>query len=262
MNCWETLPTESLEYLNCHNTRIGRLSVTHSQSQRSCQGDTQVITSQAKCPCLDTPLYVRRGLMKLNEPGSRWSTKSSVMIYPRLEKETLRKLWRVWFCCCYFVVFCCFFVVVVLLLRGPSLLHNDNNHNFYIALYPCIRAHSAVHYQKYTDSTKKKFGQKYRENTIPKKSVQWTNTSHYAYMQPTYQKSCFLSLFIFRGRSTRELHPAGWPILFCGPTQERKNWERFWKNAGEWTRRVEINKEEIPGSKRSMHANILTYSRF
>ena len=123
--------------------------------------------------------------MKLNEPGSRWSTKSSVMIYPRLEKETLRKLWRVWFCCCYFVVFCCFFVVVVLLLRGPSLLHNDNNHNVYIALYPCIRAHSAVHYQKYTDSTKKKFGQKYRENTIPKKSVQWTNTSHYAYMQPT-----------------------------------------------------------------------------
>ena len=107
------------------------------------------------------------------------------MIYPRLEKETLRKLWRVWFCCCYFVVFCCFFVVVVLLLRGPSLLHNDNNHNFYIALDPCIRAHSAVHYQKYTDSTKKKFAQKYRENTIPKKSVQWTNTSHYAYMPPT-----------------------------------------------------------------------------
>ena len=36
----------------------------------------------------------------------------------------------------------------------------------------------------------------------------------------------------------------------------------FGKNAGEWTRRVEINKEEIPGSKRSMHGNILTYSRF
>ena len=27
----------------------------------------------------------------------------------------------------------------------------------------------------------------------------------------------------------------------------------FGKNAGEWTRSVEISKEEIPGSKRSMH---------
>ena len=28
----------------------------------------------------------------------------------------------------------------------------------------------------------------------------------------------------------------------------------FGKNAGEWTRRVEIGKEEIPGSKRSIMA--------
>ena len=35
----------------------------------------------------------------------------------------------------------------------------------------------------------------------------------------------------------------------------------FGKNAGEWTRRVEISKEEIPGSKRSMHGYILTHSR-
>ena len=35
----------------------------------------------------------------------------------------------------------------------------------------------------------------------------------------------------------------------------------FGKNAGEWTGRVEISKEEIPGSKRSMHGYILTYSR-
>ena len=34
----------------------------------------------------------------------------------------------------------------------------------------------------------------------------------------------------------------------------------FGKNAGEWTGRVEISKEEIPGSKRSMHGNIPTYS--
>ena len=33
------------------------------------------------------------------------------------------------------------------------------------------------------------------------------------------------------------------------------------KNAGEWTGRVEISKEEIPGSKRSMYGYILTYSR-
>ena len=35
----------------------------------------------------------------------------------------------------------------------------------------------------------------------------------------------------------------------------------FGKNAGEWTRRVEISKEEIPGSKRTMYGYILTYFR-
>ena len=47
-------------------------------------------------------------------------------------------------------------------------------------------------------------------------------------------------------------------------SQHRKNnLERFWKNAGEWTGRVEISKEEIPGSKRSMYGCILilTHSR-
>ena len=34
----------------------------------------------------------------------------------------------------------------------------------------------------------------------------------------------------------------------------------FRKNAGEWTGRVEISKEEIAGSKRSMYGYILTYS--
>ena len=32
------------------------------------------------------------------------------------------------------------------------------------------------------------------------------------------------------------------------------------KNAGEWTRRIEISKEEIPGSKHSMYDYILTHS--
>ena len=35
----------------------------------------------------------------------------------------------------------------------------------------------------------------------------------------------------------------------------------FGKNAGEWTGRVEISKEQIPGSKRSTYGYILTYSR-
>ena len=35
----------------------------------------------------------------------------------------------------------------------------------------------------------------------------------------------------------------------------------FGKNAGEWIGRVEISKEEIPGSKRSMYGYIPTYSR-
>ena len=35
----------------------------------------------------------------------------------------------------------------------------------------------------------------------------------------------------------------------------------FGQNAGEWTGSVEIDKEEIPGSKRSMYGFILTYSR-
>ena len=35
----------------------------------------------------------------------------------------------------------------------------------------------------------------------------------------------------------------------------------FGKNAGEWTGRVEISKEEIRGSKRRMYGYILTYSR-
>ena len=44
--------------------------------------------------------------------------------------------------------------------------------------------------------------------------------------------------------------------------QHRKKIGRgFGKNAGEWTGRVEISKEEIPVSKRSVHGNILTYSR-
>ena len=83
------------------------------------------------------------------------------------------------------------------------------------------------------------------------------------------------SMFIFRGHSTREpassvcndeqgdlSYSTGPPTNRCQPqlTQEKLG-RGFGKNAGEWTERVDISKEEIPGSKRSMYGYILTYSR-
>ena len=83
----------------------------------------------------------------------------------------------------------------------------------------------------------------------------------------------FWSLFIFCGPSTWE--PASTVMIsrvtfyFAGPhrnwcslqqTQEKLR-RGFGKNAGEWTGKVKIMKEEIPGSKLSIHSHILTYSR-
>ena len=76
----------------------------------------------------------------------------------------------------------------------------------------------------------------------------------------------FLAYLYSAGTQHRNLHPAGRPISFCGPTQEpcvshsqhRRYRKRFWKNAGVWTVKIEISKEEIPGSKRSMCSYILT----
>ena len=70
----------------------------------------------------------------------------------------------------------------------------------------------------------------------------------------------FLANSYSTGTQHGNLSLAGWPILFCGPTQEpcishsqdRKNLERSGKNSGEWTGKVELGKEEIPGSKRSI----------
>ena len=76
------------------------------------------------------------------------------------------------------------------------------------------------------------------------------------------------SLFIFRRHTTRE--PASSKLTYfilraytgTSVSQHRKkSGEVLEKNAGEWTGRVEISKEEIPDSKRSMHGIILTYSR-
>ena len=76
----------------------------------------------------------------------------------------------------------------------------------------------------------------------------------------------FFSLFIFRGHSTRE--PASIRVTYLilraytetgvSHSQQRRG---FGKNTGEWTGRVEIRKEEIPGSKRRMYGYIPTHSR-
>ena len=39
----------------------------------------------------------------------------------------------------------------------------------------------------------------------------------------------------------------------CVSHSQHREKSGFRKNAGEWTRRVQISKEEIPGSKRSMY---------
>ena len=82
----------------------------------------------------------------------------------------------------------------------------------------------------------------------------------------------FFSLFIFRGHSTREpatrieqgdlFYSAGLHRNHVLATTNTGEIGRgFGKNAGEWTGRVEISKEEIPGSKRSMYGYILIKSR-
>ena len=54
--------------------------------------------------------------------------------------------------------------------------------------------------------------------------------------------------------------PTPEPVLATANTGEKKSGE-VWKNADEWTGRVEVGKEEIPGSKRSKYSYILTYFR-
>ena len=77
-------------------------------------------------------------------------------------------------------------------------------------------------------------------------------------------------LFRFCGHSTRESasNRVTYLILraYTGTgvshSQHRKKIGRgIGKNAMEWTGRVEISKEEIPGSKCTMYGYILTYSK-
>ena len=94
----------------------------------------------------------------------------------------------------------------------------------------------------------------------------WTQTSHYLqfihFTSHHTTSHVFWAYLYSAGTQHGNLNPVGWPILFCRPTQEpcvshsqhRRNRERFWKNAGERTRRVEISRGEIPSSKRSIMA--------
>ena len=92
----------------------------------------------------------------------------------------------------------------------------------------------------------------------------WTQNS--LYHQVIHFKShsttspAFWAYSYSAGTRHGNLYPTGGPTLFCGPTLEflvatadtGKNRKSFWKNAGEWTGRLEISKEEILGSKHSM----------
>ena len=80
----------------------------------------------------------------------------------------------------------------------------------------------------------------------------------------------FWNLFTAHGHSARK--PASSRVTYfnlwvytgtgVSHSQHRKKIGRgFGKKAGEWTGRVEISKEELPGSKRRMYGYILTYSR-
>ena len=75
----------------------------------------------------------------------------------------------------------------------------------------------------------------------------WTQTSlylqviHFISHHTTSHAFFFLAYLYSTGTQPGNLHPAGWPILFCGPTHEpcvshsqhRRNRERFWKKC-EW----------------------------
>ena len=94
--------------------------------------------------------------------------------------------------------------------------------------------------------------------------------SNHSFLSNTYFGTYLRSVALDTGTYISGLlRWAGWPTLFCGPTQQpvlatantAKTPESFGENAGEWTGKVEISKEESSGSKRSMYGHILTYSR-
>ena len=74
------------------------------------------------------------------------------------------------------------------------------------------------------------------------KSLFFSQTTPQILFQSSERKTgktntCFGAYLYSTSTQRGNLHPAGWPILFCGPTQEPvlatantgKTWERFWK---------------------------------
>ena len=100
-------------------------------------------------------------------------------------------------------------------------------------------------------------------------NTNFTLSPSYSFHKSSYHKSClkkfFFSLIIFRRHSSWE--PASSRVTYfilqantgtgVSHSQHTINRERFGKNAGEWTGRVEISKEEIPGSKCNMYIDLL-----
>ena len=83
-------------------------------------------------------------------------------------------------------------------------------------------------------------------------NTNFTLSPSYSFHKSSYRKSwLFLAYLYSAGTQHGNLHPAGWPILFCGPTQKpcvshskhRKNRERFWKKC-RWMDRKCRNKQE------------------
>ena len=80
----------------------------------------------------------------------------------------------------------------------------------------------------------------------------------YSFHKSSYHKSCFFGLLIFHGQSTPE--PASSRVTYfilqaytgtgvSHSQRRKKSGEGLETNVGEWTGRVEISKEENPGSK-------------
>ena len=78
--------------------------------------------------------------------------------------------------------------------------------------------------------------------------------SVYLYSAGIQQSTCLRQGDLFYSASLHRNH-------VLATANKGKVGRGFGKNAGEWTGRVEISQEEIPGSKRSMYGYILTYSR-
>ena len=79
----------------------------------------------------------------------------------------------------------------------------------------------------------------------------------------------FWIMSIFRGNSARDPASSRVTISFCQPTQEPalatantgKIGNVLEKNEGEWTERVKIGKEQIPGRRRKLHGQQLLQRR-